>query len=68
MCPIQRNSHLVHVALPQILGTNGLVVVVVVFVGFFDVGWWWDGSRNFEEIEFWDLIGFIECIVLQEDS
>ena len=31
MCPIRRNSLLVHVAYPQILGTNGLVVVVVVF-------------------------------------
>jgi len=29
MCPIRRNSLLVHVAYPQILGTNGLVVVVV---------------------------------------
>jgi len=30
MCPIRRNSLLVHVAYPQILGTNGLVVVIVV--------------------------------------
>ena len=29
MCPIRRNSFLVHVPYPQILGTNGLVVVVV---------------------------------------
>ena len=32
MCPIRHNSLLVHVAYPQILGTNGLVVVVVVFI------------------------------------
>ena len=32
MCPIRRNSLLVHVAYPQILGTNGLIVVVVVVV------------------------------------
>ena len=32
MCPIRRNSLLVHVAYPKYLGvgTNGLVVVVVV--------------------------------------
>ena len=29
MCTIWHNSLLVHVAYPQILGTNGLVVVVV---------------------------------------
>ena len=29
MCPIRRNSLLVHAAYPQILGTNGLVVVVL---------------------------------------
>jgi len=34
MCPIRRNSLLVHVSLPQILGTNGLVVVVVVYCFF----------------------------------
>ena len=32
MCPIRRNSLLVHAAYPQILGTNGLNVVVVVVV------------------------------------
>ena len=30
MCPIRRNSLLVHVAYPQILGTNGLVVIVII--------------------------------------
>ena len=33
VCPIWRNSLLVHVAYAQILGINGLVVVVVVVVG-----------------------------------
>jgi len=28
MCAIRRNSLLVHIAYPQTLGTNGLVVVV----------------------------------------
>jgi len=32
ICLIRRDSLLVHVAYPQILGTNGLVVVVVVVV------------------------------------
>ena len=32
MCPIRRNSLLVYVAYPQILGTNRLVVVIVVVV------------------------------------
>ena len=37
MCPIRRSSLLVHVAYPQILGTNGLVVVVVQFYHFSDL-------------------------------
>jgi len=37
MCLIWRNSLLVHVAYPQILGTNGLVVVVVVCKMFEDI-------------------------------